>query len=354
MSKTVLRYIGRLPLLIFLLLLPFCAYAAAENTDDASVAQQIDNAAGSTEDTAATTDGAKKVEDKLMTMKTPTNVLELIENLQEVHRSRIAFEEAFYTEENIMKITAGKGANIYVTHNKGEKRLRISPTDLRSIAGDLEATAWDRLMPKNPYVRSGEESLKNDFNVHNCWVTLQETFSTRENIRKIAACKDTNIRVTNSQGKSVLELVESLHEAYRCRLAFEEAFYTEENIGKIAACADVTLSQEKANETTDCIQAGIELTTNPDGKNSVTISVIFCRLYTSTHYLAIEKLFGNAWQRSKFEPLGSNQVYRAPTDIHGNKKMEYTRHDGNIVERGIFAFAPDGLLNYFYLHSEEQ
>ena len=33
---------------------------------------------------------------------------------------------------------------------------------------------------------------------------------------------------------------------------------------------------------------------------------------------------------------------------------EYTSQYGNVVERGIFAFAPDGLLNDLYLYAEEQ
>jgi len=85
----------------------------------------------------------------------------------------------------------------------------------------------------------------------------------------------------------------------------------------------VTLNREKAEDHIG-ISVSISLTIKPDGKKHVTISVGILRRYPSSypsmHYLVIEKLFGNAWQRSKFEPLGSNQVYRAPTDIHGNKK----------------------------------
>jgi len=123
-------------LLVFaLLFLPFCAYAATENPDEPSAAPSTHIADGSIKNASET--DARTISEKLMTMSTPASVLELIENLYKVHRSRIAFDEAFYTEENVRKITACKDTNIRVTSDQGKKELRTGPFDFRSITGDL-------------------------------------------------------------------------------------------------------------------------------------------------------------------------------------------------------------------------
>jgi hypothetical protein len=247
MSANLKTDFRRLPLLIFvLLLLPLRPCAASEDPDSPSAAPAIHTVAGSTENATTAPAAAQTASEKLMKMKTPTSILELIENLYEVHKSRIAFDEAFYTEENIRKITAGKDTNIRVAHNQGKKEFSTSPWDFRSIAGDLEA---------------------------------------------------------------------------------------DERVG---------------------ISARISLAIKPDGKRSVDIYVSFSRVYPSLHYTAIEKLSSHAWQRSKPRPLGTFEVYRAPTNIHGNKRMEYTRQDGDVVEKGRFEFNPNGLLNRLSLYTEEQ
>jgi hypothetical protein len=52
--------------------------------------------------------------------------------------------------------------------------------------------------------------------------------------------------------------------------------------------------------------------------------------------------------------MGSHQRYQEPTDPHGNKKREYTRQDGNIVEKGLFKFDRAGFIWNFILQIEEQ
>ena len=249
MSAPVKTGFRRLSLLVFALLtLSLCASADTETPDAASAAPPINTAADSAKNAAATTAGAKTTGDKLMTIKTPANVLELIENISEVHKSRIAFDEAFYTKENIMKITAGEDAEIIGTHYAGNKgsRIRVTKVDLRSITGD--------------------------------------------------------------------------HWTYD---------YT--------ACIGVSIT------------LAIEFTINPEGKKHVNTYVNVCRPLPGLYYPAIEKLFG-PWRPMKDEVYWSP----TPTDIHGNKRMEYTRQDGNIVEKGFFIFGPDGLLNSIYLYAEEQ
>ena len=175
-----------------------------------------------------------------MTMKTPTNMPDLLENLRDVHKSRIAFDEAFYTEENIKRITAAEKVRI----DKKENEIEVGAINFRSIVGDLKAD--------------------------------------------------------EREGVSVRIL----------------------------------------------------LRIKPDGKKSVLINASFSRTYPSLYYLIIEKLIGQPWQQRMPEPMGSNQIYREPTDFYGNREMEYSRQDGNVVESGDFIFNPAGLLSSLSLYTE--
>ncbi|MCL2876410.1 MAG: hypothetical protein FWF12_09025 [Betaproteobacteria bacterium] len=58
-----------------------------------------------------------------MTLKTPTNALELIENLHVALRNCLVFDEAFYTEEGFRGITAAERIRIY--HDQGKQTLDI-------------------------------------------------------------------------------------------------------------------------------------------------------------------------------------------------------------------------------------
>ena len=191
----------------------------------------------------ATPSTPQTVKEQLMTMKTPTNIPDLLENLRDVHKSRIAFDEAFYTEENIKKITAAE--NIEIRDQREDKQeLEVEMIDFPTIAGDL------------------------------------------------------------------------------------------------------------GSDANDGISLRILLKTEPDGKRFVLINVSFIRDYQSLHYLVIEKLIGQPWQQRMPEPMGSNQIYRAPTDFYGNREMEYSRHDGNVAERGSFRFDPAGLLSRLSFYTE--
>jgi len=188
----------------------------------------------------ATPSTPQTVKEQLMTMKTPTNMPDLLENLRDVHRSRIALDEAFYTEENIKKITAAEKVRFY----KKENELEVGAIDFPAIAGDL------------------------------------------------------------------------------------------------------------GSDANDGISLRISLKTKPDGKKYVLISLSFSRTYPALHYLVIEKLIGQPWQQRMPRPMGSNQIYREPTDYYGNWEMEYSRKDGNVVEEGDFSFNPAGLLNRLFLSTE--
>ena len=275
----------RLPMLIFVLLLPLCACAATGNPDDPLAAAPIHTAGGLIQNEVVTTAEAKTVADKLMTMKTPANVLELIENLYEVHRSRIAFDEAFYTEDNIRKITSGTGADINVTHNQEEKRISIYTANLRSIAGDASTTVGnkkvDDILMTMPPPTVGPEMLENEARVYNSIPTAD----------------------------------------FRSFIPVD-----------LGADEDSGISVE------------IRLTIKQDSKKHVRISTFFSHLFPSLYYPAIEKIFSHVWQQQKPRPLGSNEVYLRPADVYGNNRMEYTRQDGNVVESGRFRFQPAGIL----------
>jgi len=198
-----------------------------------------------------------------------------------------------------------------------------------------------------------------------------------QSITKPADNPAKDLTMTLKTPTNALELIENLLSALKSRLVFDETFYTEDSFRRFTGSEDVevfnnpedqilqveaigfqTLLADDQKSPGEGLSVSVRLETLLDGKKCVSIYGSIRSNQPALYYLDVEKLIerltGHAWKEIPPMPLGSNQIYREPTDPYGNVGRVYGHQEGGTEETGNFRFEPDGHLKGFFFSLREE